>query len=251
MISSPKKVSNKRAIVITLVVFFVFLIVPISLGLVYYDTAASLKQQAIDHLKAEANIAVSALGVRLNHLTELATAYAGLSQLDKDVSAGNWESAASVARDAQNNIAFYDPYIDRVVFFDASGVEQSAYPTLAGGIGANAASSAWYKAIQQTNAAVVPPVTLRTATPSLNVINIAAPIHNGETNTVTGYLVLQIPSEHFLDFGYALSNGTYGFTYIVDQDGNLVAHPKYANAGVVSFTSMQPVPELLGGQAAL
>ena len=64
-----------------------------------------------------------------------------------------------------------------------------------------------------------------------------------------GYLVLQIPAEHFLDFGYALSMGTYGFTYIVDQNGNLVAHPRYANTGVINIASIQPVPELIAGKS--
>jgi prepilin-type N-terminal cleavage/methylation domain-containing protein len=245
---SPRKLIAERSKIVALIVFIVFLIIPISVGWVYYNTASALKQQSADHLKAEVNLAASALQLKLNHLTELAAAYAALPQLSQNVRVGNWSGAAAAARDAQNNVAFYDPYIDRVVFFDNNGIEQSAYPTLAGGIGTDAINSAWYKMLQQTDAVVVPPVTQRAATPSLNVVNIAAPIHDNDTNAVVGYLVLQIPTEHFLDFGYALSTGTYGFTYIIDQNGNLVAHPQYAENGVISFAQIQPVPELLAGQ---
>jgi prepilin-type N-terminal cleavage/methylation domain-containing protein len=217
--------------------------------LTYYKTAERLQQQAIGQIQSETNLAVSALQIKLNRLSELVTSYAQIPRLVQAASAGNWDGAAGAARDAQNNVAFYDTYIDRVVFFDKNGVEQSAYPTLAGGIGANAASSTWYKALKMTDAPVISAVTLRTASPSINVVSVAASIHDITTNAVVGYVVLQIPAEHFLDFGYALSTGIYGITYIVDQNGNLVAHPKYGNAGVINFSSTQPVPELLAGKS--
>jgi len=234
--------------VITFIVFVVLLTIPISSGFTYYKTAEKLQQQSINQVQSETNLAVSALQIKLAHLSGLVTSYSQLPQLAKAASAGNWDDAAGAARDAQNNVAFYDTYIDRVVFFDKNGMEQSAYPTLTGGIGANAANSAWYKTIQLTDAPVIPPVTQRAALPSINVVNIAASIHDVTTNAVVGYVVLQIPAEHFLDFGYALSIGTYGITYIVDQNGDLVSHPKYANTGVVNFSSIQPVPELLAGK---
>ena len=62
---------------------------------------------------------------------------------------------------------------------------------------------------------------------------------------------MQVPTNNFLDFGHALSMGTYGFTYVVDQKGNVVAHPKYPEVGVVNLASATPVKEILAGQSGI
>jgi hypothetical protein len=233
---------------VTAVVFIIFLILPICVGWFYYNNGFTLKQQVSSQLQNEENIASAAIQLKLNRLTEIASSLAVSPKIVAAVSQGNWDAAASVVRDAQNNPSFYDPYIDRMVFFDSNGVEQSAYPTLIGGIGNNASSTSWYTTAVQTDTVVVSSVVRRAATPSLNVIEIAAPVFNG--NDVIGILVMQIPTDNFLDFGYALSTGTYGFTYIVDSKGNVVAHPKYsATDGVVNLASVAPVKNILAGES--
>ncbi len=240
--------SRTSQITVTVLVFIIFLILPLSVGLMYYNNGFTLKQQVASQLQNEENIAASAIQLKLNRLTDIASSLVVSPKIVAAASQGNWDNAASIARDAQNNPAFYDPYIDRMVFFDSNGIEQSAYPTLVGGIGNNASSTAWYTAAVQTGTVVVSSVVRRAATPALNVIEVAAPIFNG--NTIVGVLVMQVPADNFLDFGYALSTGTYGFTYIVDAKGNVVAHPKYsATDGVVNLASITPVKNILTGES--
>ena len=176
---SSHEPSEKSHVALALIVFTVLLIIPIVMGVAYYNIASGFRQQSIDRVTTETNLAASALQIKLNHLTQLATTYAELPALSAAAAAGRWEDAAAVARDSENEVTLYDPYIDRVILFDKSGTEQSAYPTLVGGIGADASSGAWYKTITQTNAPVVPPVALRAAKPSFNVVNVAAPIYGG------------------------------------------------------------------------
>ena len=246
MVLTNQKSPREKSIV-AIIVFVVLLIVPLSVGLMYYRAAVTLKQQSSSQLESEENLASSAIQVKLNRLTGIASSLAGLPQVIAAAAAGKWENAASIARDAENSVSFYDPYIDRFTIFDRNGTEQAAYPTLTGGIGADASSTDWYKAVIETGGTVVSAVTKRAATPSLNVINIAAPI--SDDGTILGILVVQIPTDNFLDFGYALSTGTYGFTYVVDQNGNVVAHPKYPEVGVINLASTNPVQEILAGQS--
>jgi hypothetical protein len=241
------KTSRARQVTITVIVFLVFLSVPISVGLMYHNTGSALKQQISSQLKDEEDLAAAAIAVRLNHLTEIASSLAGSPQLISFATNGKWNNAASFARDAQNNTSFYDPYIDRIVFFDKSGMEQAAYPMLSGGIGTSIANVDWYRTAMQTRNVTVSEVVKRQATPSFDIVNIVAPIQEGRT--IVGLLDLQIPTANFLDFNYALSTGTYGFTYIVDQKGNIVAHPKYSGSDVVNLASVSPVTEILTGQS--
>jgi methyl-accepting chemotaxis protein len=231
----------------TVIVFLVFLIIPICIASMYYNAGLALKQQISSQLEDEEGIAVSAVQVKLNRLEGVASSLAELPSVTADAANGKWENAASAVRDAGNNVSFYDTYIDRAVFFDKNGIEQSAYPTLAGGIGADASKTDWYAAAAQTGNIAVSSVVKRAASPAFDIINIVAPIKNdGET---VGFLTLQIPTRNFFDFSYALSTGIYGFTYIVDQKGNVVIHPKYSTTDVVNLAALQPVKEVLAGQS--
>ena len=145
-------------------------------------------------------------------------------------------------RDLQNQVNFYDPYIDRVVLFDPTGIERSAYPELSSGIGANAASSTWYTALNAGSPWFVSSVTERTAIPQLNIISIATPI--ASQGSIKGFLVLQIPTSRFLEFGESASLGNYGFVYIVDSKGNIIAHPKFStNNGPINIISWPVVAD--------
>jgi hypothetical protein len=247
MMESSDQTHRGKQISATIIVFLIFLIIPFCAGFMYYNIGAALKQQISSQLENEESVAASAIQVKLNHLVEVASSLAESPQVTADVASGNWNAAASAARDAQNNISYYDPYIDRVVFFDKNGIEQSAYPTLAGGIGINASNADWFTTVMQNGAATISSVTKRHATPSLNVVYVAAPVQRG--GVVMGVLALQIPTDNFLDFGYALSMGTYGFTYIVDQKGNVVAHPRYSTTDVANLASTTPVKNILAGES--
>jgi hypothetical protein len=242
-----KNISRGEQIAITIVVFLIFLILPLCIGLMYYHTGLTLKQQISSQLEGERSVASSAIQIKLNHLTDIASSMAALPKVTADATAGQWTGAADAIRDAENAVSFYDTYIDRVVLFDGNGVEQSAYPTLTGGIGTNASNASWYAAARQTGTTVVSSVTKRGAIPSFDIIDIATPIKND--NTIVGFIVLQIPTRNFLDFNNALSMGTYGFSYIVDSEGNIVAHPRYSSSDLINLASSAPVKNILAGQS--
>ena len=244
--------SEKRTAATTLavIVFVILLIIPALLGIFYADTNKNLTDQVDQQQQTVASITASATKIKIDRLVEIATAMASSPQLISSVANNQWDAAANVTRDLQNNTTYYDTYIDRVVLFDKNGTEQSAYPTLSSGIGSNASSSAWYQAINNGASTYLSSVTQRTAVPRINVINIATPVkQNGNS---IGMLVFQIPTANFLEFGESAALGTYGFIYILDANGNIIIHPKYpANNGVVNLASTAAAQLALTNKAGM
>lgn len=246
--SKPKR-GSKKAAWIAAAVFIVLLAVPISFGIFFYKNATELSANAINNRKTLVGITATAISVKLDRLVGIATTMMSNPAVVKEVSESDWTEASGALRDLQNNVDFYDPYIDRVVLFSSTGTEVAAYPELSGGIGTNAASSSWYNAIANGAPSYVSTVTKRISQPQLNVISIAAPIVSN--NTIVGYGVLQIPTTNFLEFGSDVSLGTFGFVFIVDPQGNIVAHPRYSSGdeSIINLSSDPVVKAALEGNA--
>lgn len=234
-----------RAIFVSIVIFLILGIVPLSLWTFYRTIDASITAQVLSQQQTVATITATAVKIKLDRLVGIAEAMASSTKLSSLAVQGKWDDAVNVTRDLQNSTQFYDTYIDRVVIFDKSGVEQSAYPALVSGIGSSATSSAWYRATMEGAPFFVSNVTQRAANPHINVINVAAPIN--VHGSLVGTLVMQIPAADFLEFGQGASLGAYGFLYIVDSKGNVIIHPKLPqNNGVVNLSS-SPVMERISG----
>ncbi len=227
-----------RAFFVALVLFLVLLVVPILLTASFFRTSDSMTTQAIVQQQTLSDIAVRAIQTKVEHLTSIATSMAASPQLITDFSQKNWTAASAVARDMQNNVDFYDSFIDRITILDNSGTQQAAFPKLSGGIGASFSSSSWFESLASGAPSAVSGVVKRVSTPQIQVINIAAPVkQNGET---VGFVVLQIPTDDFLAFGQTISLGTYGFAYMVDSSANIIEHPRYTSnndSGVVNLSS--------------
>ncbi len=242
--------SKKRGVIITAIVFLVLLIPSIMLMGFYDQTYNSLTTQELTKEQTLSDLASLALKIRLDKLTGIASSLASSPQLVSDAKSGQWTAAADVARDLENNVNFYDPFIDRMIIYDASATQQAAYPALVGGLGTNASSSSWYGALSSgSQSSSVSSVVMRTSLPRIQVVSIAVPIKSGQG--VIGFLVLQIPTDNFLEFTADLSLGTYGFGYIVDPVGNIVAHPKFFsdNGSVVNYSYIPQVQKVLAGKS--
>jgi hypothetical protein len=251
MAMSPSLAQNRRrGFLITAIVFLILLTAPAALVGLYSQTYNTLTTQEVTKEQTLSDVAALALKVKLDKLVNIASSLASSPQLASDAKNGQWTDAANAARDMENNVNFYDPFIDRIIIYDASGTQQAAYPALTGGLGTNASSSAWYAALaNSTQSFYVTNATRRLSLPQIQVVSIAVPIKTGQENT--GFLVLQIPTDNFLEFAGNLDLGTYGFGYVVDAIGNIVAHPKvFSDSGsVVSYSFVPEVQKVIAGES--
>jgi hypothetical protein len=242
---------KRHVFLIVGVVFVVLLSVPGMIGVIYYQVDQSLTAQTYLRQQTLVHLAATAVEIKIDHLVGIAESTASFDQISKSAANGRWSDAAQFARDLQNDIAFYDPFIDRIIFYDADGIQRAAYPTLVGGIGTSATGTDWYGALSHGDSSYISGVVQRRSIPQINVVSISVPI---KTNgTITGFLVLQAPANNFLEFGTDLSLGTYGFSYIVDAKGNLVAHPRFSSQTgmVVNYSFVPAVKEVMAGKAGM
>lgn len=241
---------KKYGIVLVAVVFVLLMIVPAMLAVVCYRTYTSLTNQEIAKEQTLSDLAALALKIKLDHLVSIASSLAATQQVVSSAKDGQWTDAVNAARDLENDVNFYDPFIDRIIVFDPNGTQQAAYPALTGGLGTSASSSAWYMALSSGGqASFVTGVAKRASLPQIEVVNVAVPILSGQTPV--GFLVLQIPTDNFLEFVGDLNLGTYGFGYIVDTKGNIIAHPRIFSDGgtVVNYSVIPEVQDVMAGDA--
>jgi methyl-accepting chemotaxis protein len=244
MSDSSSSGNKKRALAIASIVFLILMIGPIFLCFSYQNDYNNLTAQVMAQQQTVASITATAIKIKLDRLVGIAEEMASSTKLVSFAADNQWTEAADVTRDLQNNTSFYDPYIDRVVLWDRSGIEQSAYPMLSSGVGSSATSSAWFQAINNGAPFYLSLVTQRAAVPRINVINIAASIKNN--GVLVGTLVIQVPTTDFLEFGEGAALGTYGFIYIIDPNGNVVIHPKFpSNNGVSNLSSIPNIRTIL------
>ncbi len=244
MLDSTKK---SKALWVAGIFFVVVLSVPVAIGVIYNQTNQNITNQVAARQQTLVNLTATAVKVKIDHLVGLAESIASVGSITQDVASNHWSDAARTVGDLQNNVAFYDPFVDRVIFYNVAGIQQAAYPTLVGGIGSSATSSSWYHVLSQGGGSYVSGVARRLSMPQINVVSVAVPIKSG--GAIKGFLVLQIPTNNFLEFGTDLSLGTYGFSYIVDAKGSLVAHPQFSsqNGAVVDYSFMPAVKDVMAG----
>lgn len=252
MLPTAEMNTSRKALWFASMCFIILLIFPIAAGLFFYNNGNVLAARSLQDQRTLVGITATAVHMKLGRLVGIVSSMAVTKGVVANASAGNWDAVAAVLRDVQNNVDFYDPYIDRVVAFNRAAVEMSAYPELAGGIGGSFADSDWYRALSGGSAPFyVSQVTKRVSLPKINVVNIAAPILSG--HAIVGFVVAQVPTGRFLEFGNDVSLGTFGITFIVDQKGNIVAHPKIdaGNSAIANFANISFVGKVMDGQAGL
>jgi hypothetical protein len=235
---------------IAVVVFLVLLVVPVVLANAYYQTYNSLTAQQVAKEQTLSDIAARALKIKLDKLVNIASSLASTPQIISFAEKKQWTDAISVARDLSNSVDFYDPFIDRIIIYDATATQQAAYPSLTGGLGTSAVSSSWYSTLLNgSQPVVVTNVLERISLPQIQVVSIVAPIRSA--SGIKGFIVMQIPTDNFLEFAGNLDLGTYGFGYVVDSTGNIVAHPKFFSDGgaVVNYSFIPEVKKVVAGES--
>jgi len=241
---------KKKGCIVSAIVFLILLVIPAWLIGAYYQTSSNLTAQEFTKEQTLSDLSSLAVKIKLDSLVNIATSFASSPKLVAAAKAQQWGDAVNVARDLQNNVSYYDPFIDRIIIYDIGATQQAAYPALIGGLGSNASSSAWYTALSGSDKSFfVTNVAKRLSLPQIQVVNIAVPIRSEQG--VVGFLVLQIPADNFLEFVADLDLGTYGFGYIVDSAGNIIAHPRLFsdNGAVVNVSSNAQVQKALDGNS--
>lgn len=245
------KSPTARSVIIAVVLFLVFAIPTVILGIQYYlSFYNSLTDSISIHVQTLEELSANAMALQLQKLINLDLKYAAQPALQQAMAAGAWSQAIGIVKDLQNDPTYYDYYIDRVFLIGTDGKINEAFPGIAANdIGTiDSGYTIWGPLIINGNkTSYVSNVVLRSVSPRINVVKIIVPVMNG-SGTV-GAIRFDIPANEFSDLGKNADLTSNGFVYFVDAKGQIVAHPKISSAWPIeSFASVPSVSRAINGQ---
>jgi methyl-accepting chemotaxis protein len=130
-------------------------------------------------------------------------------------------------------------------------VLQADSPALAAVRGTDFSYRPWYTAVIATGQTYVSPAYQRVAQPRLNVVSISAPVTNDQ-NQIVGIVVVQVSLNHFQDWLHDLKLDEGEVVSILDQSGQVVAHPTNPTQATIVNRSLEvSVQQALAGKSGV
>jgi hypothetical protein len=243
---TSRLVSNQRPNWIVILPVFFVLVSPVVAVAVfsYVRTYQELTDFTLSRRQAIAYLAATTLKEKLDRMTDLAVSLATRVRFRRLVREGAWQEAMDILQHVSKDF----PVLDRVVLHDPTGTVMADIPALPGARGSNVASQDWYQGISRTGEPSVSAVYTRASGPPQNVITVVAPVKD-ETNTVRGTLALEVRPEALFRWIHQVEVGPAGFAFIVDDKGNVAAHPQYApQSDLVNVAGVLLVQKVLRGE---
>ena len=183
-------------------------------------------------------------------------------QIDNDVRLGNLLvirrslKAAIESTDRKEMARHLKDYIEHSVTIEhafitnTGGVLLANYPNAPSLISRDFSQRDWYKGISQSWHPYVSEFYLRTSTPQRYVFSISIPIR-ADDDRVIGILGLQ-PEENYVKNAVSYIHSPHNQTaYVVDNNGNLIYHPKFPVDRIIDFSSSPAVQRVKKGQTGV
>jgi len=211
-----------------------------ALALRYHSAVkAELTDSVMARRAALAQLAAATLSERLDRMVDLGVSLATRVRFAELVAAGQWQAAAEILRKVPGEFRF----VDRIFVADIHGTLMADVPEVQSVRGTNFAHRDWYQGVAREWKPYVSAVYRRSAEPQLNLIAVAAPIHERSTGRVAGILVAQLSLEAFFDWAKAIG---------LEQGARLFAVDAQGKAGYATGVSAQaPIADLSASPAVL
>lgn len=201
----------------------------------------------INKNEAVTKLAAQVIKRHLDAIVVAGTAYSQNQRLLTFINEDRWEDAIrSIAGLLKEDIN--GP--ERIYLTDTGGTLMADFPVLSGAKGQNYASKDWFKGVTENfKQPYLSEVHARFPSPRFNVVSFAFPVKNAKGVPIA-ILVIETKADAFLDWVYEVKVGNTGRLFIVDQRGQIVAHPNFAPQGeIMDFSSERDVQRVLAGQS--
>ena len=182
----------------------------------------------------------------LDTISVMGTAYSQNQRLLMFINEDKWDEAVkSIAGLLKEDLS--KP--ERIFLTDMGGTLMADFPPLSNAKGQNYASRDWYKGVTKDFKPYLSEVHQRFPGPRFNVVSFAFPVKN-QRKVPVAILVIETRSDSLLDWVYEVKVGNSGKFFIVDQRGQIVAHPDFASQGpIVDYSAESDVQRVLAGQS--
>ncbi len=240
--------SRRQRQLMNLAVFLLLILPLLIIGAYsYLQSYRDLTASVYARRQALAYLAAVTLKQRLDHLKDIGIALATRVRFRQLIGEGKWNDAAEVLRSVPKDF----PFIERLFLADPKGTLIVDMPELPGVRGKNFSFRDWYKGVSGYWLPYISDVYQRTAEPRYSVIAIAVPIM-AENRSILGILVLQLRLDTLVEWTQAIDVGRSGFVYVVDRQGRVATHSKFApDREAVDLSSVPAVRKALGGERGI
>jgi hypothetical protein len=181
---------------------------------------------------------------RLDRVKDLAIT--GAADIAPLINENKWEEGVNEIQ----HISSEFPFIDRIFLADTKGATLAYYPPSPENVGKDFSFRDWYKGVSATWEPYASEVFKRAPHPQFNTVAMVVPIKS-DGNPV-GILGLAINLDMFYELSQEFESGTEAFLYIVNQKGQIVAHPKYPSQGqIIDYASVPVVRKILAKESGV
>ena len=236
---------TKKRLKLNYLVIWVLLMSPVVLvtAFSYFQMKKQLTALVLSRRESIASLSAVTVQEKLDRVVDLAKSMAGRVKFRQAVSRGDWEEAIRVIGTVPQEFS----YVDQILLTDTAGGEMADAPKLMGVTGKDFSSYDWYQGVTHDWKPYVSGAYSKGKYPRRNVIGIAVPVLS-DNETAIGILVVEVRLEKVLEWIKQVDVGLSGFVYVTDQQGKLVAHPRYSPQGeIVDFSKDPSVERALRG----
>lgn len=197
---------------------------------------AELTRDIYAQRKKLADIQVRLMAHQFRHLKEIGISLATRVRFRQLLQEEKWDDAIKIMESVPTNF----PTVERVMLMDLQGTMRADTVSASDVLGESFAFREYYQGLMERWEPHLGEVITAKAAPYHNSAIIAVPIASVDRERL-GILILQVRLNTIQEWIGHMRIGTEGITYIVDQAGQLVAHPDQPPDGEIIDLSLLPV----------
>lgn len=232
-----------------LVSFFIFLVIVGPSLLITYHSYRQIDEDLTQQVYAERQaLARQSARIVESRLDEMSSVGRTAARDIADVIAeGKWDEAVNEI----NYISAEFPFVDRIFLSDLQGRTTAYYPPSPENVNKDFSFRDWYKGVSKSWQPYASEVFKRAPYPQYNTVAMMTPIKDPNGKPL-GAIGLAINLDSFYDLSNDFKVDKGGFLYIVNQKGQIVAHPTYPSQGeIIDYSSVPVVQKLLNGESGV
>lgn len=185
---------------------------------------------------------------QINKILLIGSFYSDKKDFIAFIEKGKWQDAINSTYGAFKEVP--SESLDRIALFDMTGTTMANTPSGQGQLlGQNFAFRDWYRGVTTNFKPYVSEVYVRATDPKFNVVGVAFPVINNKGVPVA-ILLFTVKTDTFVRWLSEAKFGNSGLSFIVDQRGQVVAHPEIPpQGGIVDYSSRSDVQRVISGKS--
>lgn len=201
---------------------------------------------ALNRREAIADLGALLIHEKLDGIINVGSSLVLQTRICQSIEKGDW----NVAIKDLEEIPGFLPYIDTISFFDRDGVLKAITPPTPEIIGKNFAYRDYYQGVSKEWKPYVSSAFTSVIAPRHSIITVSIPVRSPDQEVI-GILVFAVKLGEIVKWIGSVDVGPGGLAYVVDKNGQLIAHTNPnidVDGSLIDYSSVITVQKLLRGE---